>query len=59
LNWVLLHVVLGDPERFEFLWEKEIAKSRGEGGEFIVVACRGGLLASYFFDSATGIVAAV
>jgi hypothetical protein len=22
LDWVLLHVVLSDPERFEFLWEK-------------------------------------
>jgi hypothetical protein len=43
---------------FEFLWEKEIAKSSGEGGEAVVVACRGGLLAPYFFDSVTGIVAA-
>jgi hypothetical protein len=58
LKWVLLHVVLGDPQRFEFLWEKEIAKSSGEGGEAVVVACRGGLLAPYFFDSVTGIVAA-
>jgi hypothetical protein len=22
LNWVLLHVILGDPERFEFLGKK-------------------------------------
>jgi hypothetical protein len=22
LDWVLLHVVLSDPQRFEFLWEK-------------------------------------
>jgi hypothetical protein len=57
LNWVLLRVVLGDPQRFEFLWEKEIAKSSGEGGEAIVVACRGGLFAPYFFNSAAGIVA--
>jgi hypothetical protein len=54
----LLHVVLGDPQRFEILWEKEIAKSSGEGGEAVVVACRGGLLALYFFNSAAGIVAA-
>jgi hypothetical protein len=37
LNWVLLHVVLGDPQRFEFLWEEEIAKSSGEGREAVVV----------------------
>jgi hypothetical protein len=58
LNWVLLRVVLGDPQRFEFLWEKEIAKSSGEGEEAVIVACRGGLLAPYFFNSAVGIVAA-
>jgi hypothetical protein len=58
LNWVLLRVVLGDPSRFEFLWEKEIAKSSGEGGEAVVVACRGRLLAPYFFNSTAGIVAA-
>jgi hypothetical protein len=57
LNWVLLHVVLGDPQRFEFLWEKEIAKLSGEGGEAVVVAYRGGLLVPYFFDSAAGVVA--
>jgi hypothetical protein len=34
----LLRVVLGDPERFELLWEKEIAKSSREGGEAVVVA---------------------
>jgi hypothetical protein len=58
LNWVLLRVVFGDPQRFQFLWEKEIAKSGGEGGEAVVVACLGGLFASYFFNSAAGIVAA-
>jgi hypothetical protein len=55
----LLHVILGDPQRFEFLWEKQIAKLSGEGGEAVVVACRGGLLASYFLNSASGLVAAV
>jgi hypothetical protein len=54
----LLHVVLGDPQRFEFLWEKQIAKSSREGGEAVVVACRGGLLASYFFNSVASIIAA-
>jgi hypothetical protein len=53
----LLRVVLGDPQRFEFLWEKEIAKLSREGGEAVVVACRGGLLVPYFVNSA-GIVAA-
>jgi hypothetical protein len=58
LDWVLLRVVLSDPHRFEFLWEEKVAKSRGEGGEAVVVACHGGLVASYFFNSAAGIVAA-
>jgi hypothetical protein len=22
LHWILLRVILGDPQRFEFLWEK-------------------------------------
>jgi hypothetical protein len=55
----LLRIILGDPQRFEFLWEKQIAKLSGEGGEAVVVACRGGLIASYFFNSAVGLVAAV
>jgi hypothetical protein len=58
LDWVLLRVILGDPQRFEFLWKGEIAKSRGEGREAVVVACCGGLVAPYFFNSAAGIVAA-
>jgi glycerol kinase len=58
LNWVLLRVLLGDPQRFEFLWEKEIAKSSRKGGEVVVLACLTGLLAPYFFNFATGIVAA-
>jgi hypothetical protein len=55
LYWVLLLVVLGDPYRLEFLWEKQIAKSSREGGEVVVLAC--GFVASNFLDSATGIVA--
>jgi hypothetical protein len=58
LDWILLRIVLSYPQRVEFLLEKQIAKSSREGGEAVVVACRGGLLASYFFNSATGIVAA-
>jgi hypothetical protein len=56
LNWVLLRVVIGDPQRFEFFWE-EIVKLSGEGGETVAVASLGGLPALYFFDSAAGIVA--
>jgi hypothetical protein len=58
LDWVLLRVVLGNPQRFEFLWEEYIAMSRGEGGEVVVVACCGGLVAPYFFNSAVGIITA-
>jgi hypothetical protein len=58
LDWALLRVVLSNPQRFEFLREKQTAKSSREGGEAVVVACRGRLIASYFFNSAAGIVAA-
>jgi hypothetical protein len=58
LDWVLLRVVLSNPQRLEFLWKKQIAKSSREGGEAIIFSCRGGLLASYFFNSVAGIVAA-
>jgi hypothetical protein len=58
LYWILLRIVLGDPQRLEFLWEQQIAKSSREGGEVVVLACRGRFLASNFFDSAVGIVAA-
>jgi hypothetical protein len=57
LYWILLRIVLGDPERLEFLWEQQISKSSREGGEAIVLACRGGFLASNIFNSAAGIVA--
>jgi hypothetical protein len=57
LYWILLCIVLGDPQRFEFLWEEQIAKSSREGREAVVLACRGGFLTSNFFNSAAGIVA--
>jgi hypothetical protein len=52
----LLRVVLGDPQRLEFLWEQQIAKSSKEGGEAVVLAC--GFVPSNFLDFATGIIAA-
>jgi hypothetical protein len=58
LDWVLLRIVLGDLQRFGFLWEKQIAKPIREGGEAVIFACRGGLLASNFFNFAASIVAA-
>jgi hypothetical protein len=59
LYWILLCIVLGDPQRLEFLWEQQIAESSREGGEAVVLACRGGFLASNFFNSVVGIVATV
>jgi hypothetical protein len=56
LYWVLLRVVLGDPQRLEFLWEQQIAKSSREGREAVVLAC--GFVPSNFLDYATSIVAA-
>jgi hypothetical protein len=38
LYWILLRIVLGNPQRLEFLWEKQIAKSSREGGEAVVLA---------------------
>jgi hypothetical protein len=38
LDGILLRVVLGDPQRLEFLWKEEVTKSRREGGEVVVVA---------------------
>jgi hypothetical protein len=58
LNWVLLRVILGNSQRLEFLWEKKIAKSSREGEEVVIFTCRGGLLASYFFNFVAGIIAA-
>jgi hypothetical protein len=45
LYWILLRIVVGDPQGFEFFREKQIAKLSREGGEAVVVACRGGLFA--------------
>jgi hypothetical protein len=59
LYWILLRIILGDPQRFEFFWEQQIAKSSREGGEAAFLACRGAFLASNFFDSAAGIIATV
>jgi hypothetical protein len=53
-----MHIVLGDPQRLEFLWEQQVAMSSKEGGKAVVLACRGGFLALNFLDSAVGIVAA-
>jgi hypothetical protein len=58
LYWILLRIILGDPQRLEFLWEKQIVKSSREGREAVVFACRGGFLASNFFNSAVSVVAA-
>jgi hypothetical protein len=55
LYWVLLPVVLSDPQRLEFLWEQQIAKSSREGGEAVVLSC--GFVPSNFLDSTKGIVA--
>jgi hypothetical protein len=38
LHRILLRIVLGDSRRLEFLWEEEVAKSRREGREAVVVA---------------------
>jgi hypothetical protein len=38
LHRILLRVVLGDSQRLEFPWEEEVAKSREEGGEAVVVS---------------------
>jgi hypothetical protein len=38
LDGILLRVVLSDSQRLEFLWEEEVTKSRGEGGEAVVLA---------------------
>jgi hypothetical protein len=54
LYWILLRIVLGDPQRLEFFWEQQIQKSSKEGGEAVVLSC--GFLAS--LNSATVIVAA-
>jgi hypothetical protein len=60
LNWVLLRVVLGDPERFEFFGEEQITKSCRVGREAITVTDFSGLLgATDLIDPVAGVVAAV
>jgi hypothetical protein len=59
LNWVLLRVVFGDPERFEFLGEEQIARSCIVGGEAVAVTDFGSLLGAMdLVDPVAGIVAA-
>jgi hypothetical protein len=58
LDWVLLRVVLGDPERFEFLRKKQVAKSCRIGGEVVAVACFSGLFTANLIDPVVSIVAA-
>jgi hypothetical protein len=58
LDWILLRIILGDPQGFEFLRDKQISKPSREGGEAVIVTCRGGLFASYFFNFLAGIIAA-
>jgi hypothetical protein len=55
----LLRVVLGDPERLEFLCEKQVVKSSGEGGEVVTVTCFRSLFARDLFNSVVGVVATV
>jgi hypothetical protein len=59
LHRIFLRVVLGDSQRLEFLWEEEVAKSRREGGEAVVVACGGRPLPPQFFNLLPGIEAAL
>jgi hypothetical protein len=59
LDGVLLRVVLGDSQRFEFVREEQIAKPRREGGEAVVVAYGGGLLSPQFFNLLAGIETAM
>jgi hypothetical protein len=60
LKWVLLRVVLGDPERFEFLRKEQITKSCRVGGEAVAVADFSSLLgATNLVDPVAGIIAAV
>jgi hypothetical protein len=59
LDGVLLRVVLGDSQRFEFFREEQVAKPRREGGEAVVVAYGGELLPPQFFNLLAGIEAAL
>jgi hypothetical protein len=54
----LLCVVLGDPERLEFLQKEQVAKSSREGGETVAVVCCGSLVATNLLNPVVGVVAA-
>jgi hypothetical protein len=53
----LLHVLLGDPERFEFLKKEQVAKSGKVGKEAVTVASFSCLLAMDLVDPMAGVVA--
>jgi hypothetical protein len=55
----LLRVILGDPERLEFLREEQIAKSSGIGGEAAIVACFCSLFATNLINLVASIIAAM
>jgi hypothetical protein len=59
LDGVLLRIILGDPQRFEFFGEEQVAKPRREGREAVVVACGGGFLPSQLFNLLAGVIAAL
>jgi hypothetical protein len=59
LDGVLLRVVLGDSQRFEFFREEQVAKPRREGGEAVVVSYGGGLLPPQFFNILAGVKTAL
>jgi hypothetical protein len=59
LNWVLLCVILGDPEKFEFLRKEQVAKSCRVGREVVAVTDFGSLVgAAHLVDPVACIVAA-
>jgi hypothetical protein len=59
LDGVLLRVILGDPQRLELVGEEQVAQSRCEGGEAVVVACGGQLLPPQLLNLLAGVVAAL
>jgi hypothetical protein len=59
LDWILLRVILGDPERFEFLRKKRAVKSCRVGGEIVVVACFSSLFPADLVDRVASVVAAM
>jgi hypothetical protein len=51
----LLHVILGDPNRFV---KEKVAKSRRLGGEVVIAACFSSVFAMDLIDPMAGVVAA-